>query len=108
MNSRLQNGPLKLALYSVGDGVRDEDNQAAVFEDLWMDMPVPSQIASKRMSKVTWTHHAQHMFCSLQSLFLTMLVTFISLWLHSFVLYMVIRWHQHLGRIIFPTFYQHL
>ena len=39
MNSRLQNGPLKLALYSVGDGVRDEDNQAAVFDELAASAP---------------------------------------------------------------------
>ena len=62
-------------------------------------MLVPPQTASKLMSKAILIPHALHMFCSLQSLCLTTLATFTSLWLHSFVLCMVIHLRQHLGRI---------
>ena len=69
-----------------------------------MDMLVPPQTASRLMSKVILTHHAQHVFCFLQSLFLITLATFLSLWLHPFGRCTVIHWRQHLGRITFRIF----
>ena len=104
---------IKARIVFRGDAVRDEENQAAVFDELAASAPTSlgglnlviafellgghtcSTSDCIYMFRAFLTHHAPRMFCFQQSL-----------WHHSSDRCMVILWRQHHGRITFRTFYQ--